>query len=450
MWAAVTIPKMSIRDEEVAVSVDQADNSSPVRLMLQSLNRPDLGITILHLSNDGLSLEGGDETWASGAGDVVIRAKRKRQAAPASAEPAPAAAPAAALAAAPAAAPAAAHDLSSPIQGSLDDNQARGGRSPRVSFVASFPDQPPSPTDRSPEREWTVAPGGVAGGVGRSAMNLDRLRPMLPDGGGGQMAEFSERPDLVTGSMVQETQAIQASQEEREDRTRRLVAAAARGETEDVLQLLAYASVSGIESARGGPWDGQTPLAAAVSRGQLETLDALLARAGGQLDAPDRTGDSPVVHAVRSERVEALQRLLDAGASAAGPADADGRTPLMLAAAGARPELCRSLLAAGSPAMALAVDAAGRTALHHAARGGRGGAVVLLLEARVAIDARDNEGFTPLMAAAAAGRAQVVKMLLARRADPGKCDDDDRNAMDLAKANAQDAVVRTLAEAGGA
>ena len=107
----------------------------------------------------------------------------------------------------------------------------------------------------------------------------------------------------------------------------------------------------------------------------------------------------------------------------------DGTT-LILAASGARYELCK-LLVERRAALSLP-DADGCTALHHAARRGRGAAVATLLAARAKLEKQDAQGLTPLMAAAAAGRADTVQLLLAKNADAHARDASGRGAKDLA------------------
>lgn len=59
------------------------------------------------------------------------------------------------------------------------------------------------------------------------------------------------------------------------------------------------------------------------------------------------------------------------------------------------------------PGLAEATDAAGGTALHAAARGGRAACTAALLRAGARPDAADADGWSPLRAAAWAGHTEV-------------------------------------------
>jgi ankyrin repeat protein len=81
------------------------------------------------------------------------------------------------------------------------------------------------------------------------------------------------------------------------------------------------------------------------------------------------------------------------------------------------PALVRRLLACGVPAGAR--DGAGWTPLHFAVRAGAAEVVDLLLDAGAAVDARNDDGLTPLQLALARRpvRLDVVQRLLDRGAD---------------------------------
>ncbi len=94
-----------------------------------------------------------------------------------------------------------------------------------------------------------------------------------------------------------------------------------------------------------------------------------------------------------------------------------GMTPLLAATRDSwhgRPEAVMTLLANGADPRA--VDAAGNTALHHAARSTDPGVAALLRDAAAEIDALNHDGQTPLAIACAAGNWRLARFLLERGA----------------------------------
>jgi hypothetical protein len=72
----------------------------------------------------------------------------------------------------------------------------------------------------------------------------------------------------------------------------------------------------------------------------------------------------------------------------------------------------------------------------------------LLLDQGAAVDARDEEGRTPLMLAVARGRLEVVRLLLARGADPNAADNSGRTPLQQARAGNLREVAVLLEQAG--
>jgi len=71
-----------------------------------------------------------------------------------------------------------------------------------------------------------------------------------------------------------------------------------------------------------------------------------------------------------------------------------------------------------------------------------------LLDQGVAVDARDEDGRTPLMLAVAQGRLEVVRLLLARGADPNAADNSGRTPLQQARAGNLRDVAALLERAG--
>lgn len=67
--AICCIPDLGLESEEVTVSVNPAGEDGSRLMLLQSLSRPDLGLTILRLNSGASSLAGGDESWTPDMAD---------------------------------------------------------------------------------------------------------------------------------------------------------------------------------------------------------------------------------------------------------------------------------------------------------------------------------------------------------------------------------------------
>mmetsp|Transcript_139149 Transcript_139149/g.242137 ORF Transcript_139149/g.242137 Transcript_139149/m.242137 type:complete len:523 (+) Transcript_139149:70-1638(+) len=458
--ATCSIPALGLRNEEVVVSVDPPGRDGERRMLLQSLARPELGVTVLVLSADGQTLAGGDETWSPGDPPVIqtscARSKEQKpespkaeaDAAKASADTATPASPSK-----PAAVEAKATDLAA--------NSAKGypaepkGTRARAAFVTSVPGADDADDDGrvAAVGVWRARPddeaskyAAVAGGIGRHVMGASADARHEPS-----RAQAEElRPDVAisagdTGpSGVPSDAEILAAQAEAAER---LVAAAGHGELGDMKLLQVRVGVD--VAAAGGRQKGLTPLMAASQRGRDEAV-SLLIEQKASLDAADPQGWTAVMHATSSQRIGSLRLLLQAGASAHVLGADDGTTPLMLAAAGPRVEYVNELLANGAtaPSARESKDNEGHTALHIAAKNGRGAAMCSLIEARARLEARDTNGCTPLLVAAEAGRAESLRILLARRADVEAKDDTGRSAVDLARTWGHDRALDVLLDSG--
>ncbi len=171
--------------------------------------------------------------------------------------------------------------------------------------------------------------------------------------------------------------------------------------------LLARGAVIDARDARGA-----TALHLATQRDTTIVAGLLLDH---RADPEARTNDGSTALLTAGEHEEMVTLLLARGADR-NAARTDGRTALHQSAASARPEVLRTLLDAG-----LAVDArdaAGDTPLHLAVQGDDAVARVdVLLAAGADAGARNTAGLTPLHAAALVGAVAVVERLLAAGAD---------------------------------
>jgi uncharacterized protein len=145
---------------------------------------------------------------------------------------------------------------------------------------------------------------------------------------------------------------------------------------------------------------GESPLMAALYRGRLEIVAALIA-GGAEVDvfaaaATGRTGDLRI----------ALQDPAAVNAYAY-----DGWTPLHLAAFFGHLDAARMLVEAGADVGAVSRNGLGNTPLHAATAGKHGDLALLLLTAGADGRSIDTGGYTPLQIATENGLEAVVQRL---------------------------------------
>jgi ankyrin repeat protein len=210
-----------------------------------------------------------------------------------------------------------------------------------------------------------------------------------------------------------------------------------------------YAALQAISTDLGpaNSQYNQITLIESSRSGRSELASQLLER-GADPDPKDGAGLSALTWAIRNGDTSLVRRLLLAGAKLA-PAERDCGSDLHVAADRDDPILIGLLLGAKSPVDARAPDLDQSTALHLACEGGHLRTVITLLEAGAHIEARDAQGFTPLLRATLLSRSAVVETLLARGANANVRDDRKRSALHYAAAVGDPACVRLLLEAGG-
>lgn len=146
---------------------------------------------------------------------------------------------------------------------------------------------------------------------------------------------------------------------------------------------------------------------------------AMLLDAGAEVDAVDNEGYTPLAWACAHGNLSAARLLLSHRASAAGA----GSMPPLCAAAMATddlPALVDVLVRARAQPDAL--DASGRSALHHAVANGHVGVTTALLAAGARVDLRDQEGLSALQIASRKLPADspLFALLIAAGADPSE------------------------------
>ncbi|MEI6025082.1 MAG: ankyrin repeat domain-containing protein [Betaproteobacteria bacterium] len=265
-------------------------------------------------------------------------------------------------------------------------------------------------------------------------------------------------------------------------RVAEMIAAARAGDTEKVKQLLS----KGADINAPEPESGDTPLLAAIDKGQWATAEYLL-KQRPDLNLEDKNGNSPLYLAVsRGDSALAMVNLLlEAGAPVElGPKHGDnagatplhiacatgangclesllrhrasatkqlpsGATPLHTAAIGGDQRTIELLCKAGGSVTALNEDK--RTPLHNCGITGNAKVAVALIQQGAPVETADAEGCTPLMRAVMKNHAEVAKVLLDHGADPDvvvRTDSTPLYPLFVAAMNGYDDVVRVLLDKG--
>ena len=210
-----------------------------------------------------------------------------------------------------------------------------------------------------------------------------------------------------------------------------LLAAIRRRDTGAVKALL-DADPSVAES-RGA--SGQTPVIAAIYSRSAEVL-TLLRQRGARLDVFEAAaaGDAP-----------RLRELLERDPALVNGHAPDGWTPLHLAAHFRHEDAVALLLERGADVGRRSRNTNENTALHAAAAGGAGRALIKrLLDAGVEVDAPQSGGFTGLHEAAGTGNDDVARLLLDAGASPAALTREGKTPAMLARDAGHEALARML------
>lgn len=205
-----------------------------------------------------------------------------------------------------------------------------------------------------------------------------------------------------------------------------------------------------------------------VRAGDTGRLKALLAAQPGLVNVRNERGHSPVLIAQYHHKSAAVEVLLAADpaldvfdAASVGrtatvaewldrdPAlvnaySSDGFYPLGLAAFFGHPETVRLLLARGADVNQVARNPMRVQALHAAVAGRSMEAVRSLVEAGAPVDAKQQNGWTPLHAAVHRGDVEMTRYLLAHGADPKLQNDEGKSAIGLAAEQGSAAILKLL------
>ena len=168
--------------------------------------------------------------------------------------------------------------------------------------------------------------------------------------------------------------------------------AAAQSDSEDLVRLLLSAGAK-VDDRN---FYGETPLILACGEHSLSSVRLML-EAGADIEAENCKCATPLIMAAAEGCDEIVLYLLEHGARLDHYASDDGEFPFMSACRCCKVETIKALLPPG-----FHTEMCGwwnRTALHYAASGNNVKAVEFLLGLGADIDARDKNGYTPIMAA---------------------------------------------------
>jgi ankyrin repeat protein len=171
------------------------------------------------------------------------------------------------------------------------------------------------------------------------------------------------------------------------------------------------------------------------------TVRSLLAR-GVNPNLADSRGRTAVFTAVREGSLQALEALLAESTLEVDEPNADGETPLMLAAIRGDLPAVKALVKRGA-----AINRKGWTPLHYACSGPDNGVAAFLIAQGAALNARSDNGTTPLMMAARYGNGDLVPQLLKAGAEPRAANEQELTAADFAVRGGRDVMAAELRRA---
>lgn len=203
-------------------------------------------------------------------------------------------------------------------------------------------------------------------------------------------------------------------------------------------RVLAVLALAVGTSAQAGPVD-ELVIAAELNEPRA-VLNLLLK--GVDPNLTDSRGRTALFTAVREESLRALDSLLSSPLTQVDNPNAQGETPLMMAAIRGSLPAVQALVKRGA-----AINRPGWTPLHYACSGPDNGVAAWLIAHGAEVNARSENGTTPLMMAARYGAGELVPLLLKAGAEPRAANEQELTAADFAERGGRDGMAKDLRRA---
>ncbi|PNP59488.1 hypothetical protein THARTR1_00978 [Trichoderma harzianum] len=196
--------------------------------------------------------------------------------------------------------------------------------------------------------------------------------------------------------------------------------------------------------------DNITPLWSAAQQGYNEIVQILIEKGANKEIASKDGNRRPIHQAAQNGHVEIIKKLLEAGAQVDPHKDSyDDETPspLWLAAQGGHCEVAELLIQKGAD-VNFSIHPSKRFAIHQAAQKGNAEVVRLLIKNGADVDAREEDGWPPLMIAAQENHIGTVNLLLEQNANVNAEEKDGATALWVASQQGHTQVIQKLIDRG--
>ena len=198
------------------------------------------------------------------------------------------------------------------------------------------------------------------------------------------------------------------------------------------LTALALAACAAVQAA---PIDD---LVIAAEMNEPRAVLSLLLK-GVDPNQPDSRGRQAIFVALRENSLHALDSLLASPLTKFDEPNAKGETPLMIAAIKGSLPAAQALVKRGA-----AINREGWTPLHYACSGPDNGVAAFLIVNGAELNARSENGTTPLMMAARYGNSDLIPLLLKAGAEPRAANEQELTAADFAQRGDRDQLAKEL------